>query len=223
MDFDGYQVTAVRRWVPIPGVRARRIRLPEVISTDLPSMGGEDELRQLYLYLRGGRFIGVGHYVGVRKKASWFVVHEAIRQAIRARELHALRSTVGLGPWSEEEWARLEELVPEIAAFSTHAYEDEPRTRPNRVEISHRVGVDAVLSRLRDTSRPYPGPGGSIVLKERDIRDPYVERQEQIKGRGEAWAALIDCLQNGIEVTATTQWAEQVNAILDSVRQGDKR
>jgi hypothetical protein len=223
VDFDGYQVTVVRRWLPVPGLRARRFRLSEVISVDLPSMGGEDELRQLYLHLRGGRSVGVGHHMGVRKKASWFEVCDAIKHAIWARELYVLRSTVGLGPWGEEEWSRVEALVPEITAFGTHTYEDEPRTRINRIEISHRVGVDALLSRPRDPSMPGPVAGGSIALKGRDIHDPTHEPQDKIQGRGDAWSALIDRLQNGVEVTTTAQWAEQVNAILDSVRQGDKR
>jgi hypothetical protein len=222
VDFDGYQVMVVRRWLPIPGLRARRFRLSEVISVDLPSMGGEDELRQLYLHLRGGRFVGVGHHMGVRKKASWFEVRDAIEHAIWARELYVLRSTVGLGPWGEEEWSRVEALVPEITAFGTHTYENEPRTQINRMEISHRIGVDALLSRLRDPSVPGPVAGGSIALQGRNIHDPTLEPQEKIQDRGDAWSTLIDRLQNGVEVTTTAQWAEQVNAILDSVPQSDK-
>lgn len=204
VDFDGYEVTAVRRAVPIPRLRARRVALPDVICSDLPSMGGEDERRQLYLYLRGGGFLGIGHRCGVRTKHCWFVIDEAINLAVRTRELHVLRSSVGLGPWSEEEWARVEALVPELTAFATHEYKQEPRYPVIRVEISHRVGVEEVLSRLRTAAeRPYSWPGGKVVLKERNIHDPTVGNQDQLKERGDAWAALIDRLQNGVDPTPT--------------------
>ena len=41
------------------------------------------------------------------------------------------------------------------------------------------------------------------MLKERNIHDPTVGNQDQLKERGDAWAALIDRLQNGVDPTPT--------------------
>ncbi|WP_340377635.1 hypothetical protein U5640_22870 [Streptomyces sp. SS7] len=80
----------------------------------------------------------------------------------------------------------MEALVPEMTAFATHVYEEEPGTLPHRVEFSHRVGVETLLSRLRDMGKPYPLTGGGIALKWRDMSDPYLKRQQEIQDRGEA-------------------------------------
>lgn len=217
VDFDGRQVTVVRRWVPVPGLRARRYPLSNMISVDFAFAGGEDELRSLDLFLRGDRCLRVGGKMGLRVRLPWFTVCTAIEMAIRSRELRVLRSTVGLGPWSEEVWTRVEALVPEITAFVTHRFEDRPGTLTTRVEIGHRIGVEALLSQLRDETRPYVVTGGRLALKWRNLNEPDLPGQQQIQARGEAWATLLERLQNGTEVTTTASWAEQAKAILDAV------
>ncbi|WP_435611571.1 hypothetical protein [Streptomyces sp. bgisy159] len=217
VDFDGRHVTVVRRWVPVPGLRARRYPLADVISADFSYAGGEDELRSLDLFLRGDRILRVGGGTGFRAHLPWFTVCEAIEAAIRARELHVLRSTVGLGPWSEQEWARVEALVPEITAFADHTFEDRPGALTTRVEIGHRVEVEALLTQLRDETKPYVRTGGRIALKWRNADEPDLPGQQRIRARGEAWATLLERLQVGTEVTATASWTEQAEAILDAV------
>lgn len=213
--FDGYEVTLVKWWCPVPGRRAYRFRVADVLATSVTSFGGEGELCGFALHLRGGRCVEVGSRVGIRRQGPWYELWAKIDQAVGIRESHILRTTVGLGPWGEEEWARVEALVPEITAFATHAYRTQPDGRDRRVEIGHREGMGTLLSRLAEPRKPPGLTGGYIALAGRDILDSGSKRDDRIRRRGDAWAALLERLQNGTEVTDTPHWAKQVNVILD--------
>ncbi|WNM34728.1 hypothetical protein RKE30_32335 [Streptomyces sp. Li-HN-5-11] len=211
-DFDGHEVTVARRWLGVRGLRTRRFRLAEVICAHVSWVGSEGEVVQFDLHLHGGRSVGAGRQMGLRRKGPWYDLAWTIQQAVLVREVHVLRTTVGLGPWGEEEWARVEALVPEITAFDTCTYTNDYFPAP--VEVSHRDGVASLLSRLADPRKPQLLNGGDIVLAGHDIPTTSPGRDGKIRRRCDAWAALLERLQNGTEVTDTPQWAAQAEAIV---------
>lgn len=215
-DFDGHEVTVVRRWLGVRGLRTRRFRLAEVVCAHVSWVGSEGETVRFDLHLNGGRSIGAGRQMGIRRQVPWYRLAWAIQQAVLVRELHVLRTTVGLGPWDEEEWARVEALVPEITAFGTCTFTND--FLPARVEVSHRDGVGSLLSRLADPRKPQLLNGGDIVLAGHDILTTDPDRDARIRRRCDAWAALLERLQNGTEVTDTPQWAAQAEAIVAAVQ-----
>ncbi|MEV6183296.1 hypothetical protein [Streptomyces sp. NPDC052015] len=191
--------------------------MADVVCADVSRMDADEELCRFDLHLCGGERIQIGGQWGIRQIGPWYDLWRAIQLAVGIRELYVLRSTVGLGPWGEDEWARVEALVPEITAFDTYAYQPpSPPSQTKRVQISHREGISTLLHRLADRKRPFALTSGDIIRKGWDILDTGAERDEKIRRRCDAWAALIERLQDGTEVTSSPQWTSQVDAIFRS-------
>ncbi|SHH40232.1 hypothetical protein [Streptomyces sp. 3214.6] len=227
--FDGVTVTISRRFRP-PGLwRTVRIPLPEILSAGFNNHDGEDT-HHFRLTSAGRDHIWVP--VLIRRgeqKASWVALAQTVNEACAQRMRHVLGSTVGMGPWNEATWQRLDELAPELTAFESTG----PGWRfypAGREIISHRQmieqGVLKTLSERRINTDPGLSPSPSVqghLAAYQPTWWGFRPMGPEDTAQVEAWYALIERLQPHGEVTGTPEWTDDASALLawgHRVRQG---
>lgn len=232
--FDGVTVTITRRFRP-PGLwRTVRIPLAAILSAGFSNHDGE-ETYSLRLTSAGRDHIWVPVVIrSGEQTASWVALAQTVNEACAQRMRHVLDSTVGMGPWSEATWQRVDELAPELTAFENPGpvWPVYPARRESREIISHRQmieqGVLKTLSERRINTDPglYPSPSvqGRLAAYQPTWWG-FCPMGPEDTAQVEAWYALIERLQPHGEVTGTPEWTDDASALLawgHRVRQGVK-
>ncbi|MET9910376.1 IS256 family transposase [Streptomyces sp. NPDC006476] len=209
--FDGVTVT-ITRWFRPPGLwRTLRIPLPEILSAGFDNHDGEDT-HSFRLTSAGRDHIWVPVLIKRgEQKASWVALAQTVNEACAQRMRHVLGSTVGMGPWSEATWQRVDELAPELTACKSWIEQEVLKTLSER-----RINTDPGLS-------PSPSVQGGYLVAYQPTWWGFCPMGPQDTAQVEAWYALIERLQPHGEVTGTPEWTDDASALLawgHRVRQG---
>jgi hypothetical protein len=230
--FDGVTVTVTRRFRPPGPWRTVRVPLPQILSAGFSNRDGEDT-HSFRLTSAGRDHIWVPVFIRRGEQtASWVALAQTVNEACAQRMRHVLASTVGLGPWSEATWQRLDELTPELTAFENPCppYPVYPGRRKGRETIGHRQMIEQEVLKILSERRINTDPGRCPSPSVKGRLAAYQPTWWGFRPMGpvdtaqvEAWYALIDRLQPHGEVTGTPEWAEDASALLawgHQVRQG---
>jgi hypothetical protein len=143
---------------------------------------------------------------------------DILHQALWGRARLIVQDTLGLGPWTEAEWAHIEQAFPEVSALyhvstiTPHDYQDNIKRVLAFMRGDHGTAPSETLdweARLRPHSIMGGGPYDSATLYWARP-DPELQREDR------AWLAFLDRLRGHTEVTDRPEWQRRIDGLLNT-------
>ncbi len=212
ISFDGWTVTLTRLWCPVPRWRYRRTPLDRLAGVWF-DWWATDNGPSWLAWFGVDPFDGPGQVVtlwtvGIRevRKRKFAVLATTINEAIAGRVRLIIKHSVGLGPWSDQEWADIERRIPELRGLADHPGLYRPQ--------GHRTKVESELRRMRGEADPpvsgWPRPVPGLPSLDRTSAfgggfdwGPPVDQE---RPGTQIWRVLVDRLAVGQDLTACPEW-----------------
>lgn len=229
ISFDGWTVTLTRLWAPpLWGWRSRRITLDRILQvsyyqpvfTESESRLGDrfvvhvrDRDRPVKLWM----WTLYGSPYGRREHQALKMV-DILRQAVWGRARLIVQDAVGLGPWTETEWAHIEQAFPEVSALH-HVSPVTP--------YDHRGNVNRVLAIMRGDRGTAPSEalewGARIEPHSIMGGGPYdaatlywARANPELQREDRAWLAFLDRLRGHTDVFGRPEWQRRIDGLLNT-------
>jgi hypothetical protein len=217
ISFDGWTVTLTRLWCPVPRWRYRRTPLDRLAGIWFGwwlADGGPSWLAWFEVEPFDGPSQHVTLWtVGTReiRKHQFAALATTINEAVASRVRLTIMHGVGLGPWSDPEWADIERRVPELRALADHPRQYRPQ--------GHRTKVESELRRMRGETDPpvagWPRPVPGLPSLDREPSGYSARFCWGASDTGtETWRVLIDRLAAGQDLTSCPDWRRSVATFL---------